>query len=257
MYAQNNSLAQKFDVNYDANTGYYSIINVNGNKSIDIKGNGSGNGTHLQAWEYNGGKNQKWTIEPSGSGYKIIAGNCGKVLDVQGGSQANGASVQIYQSNGTATQQWKFNPANSVENGTYYINTSLGTNLDIHNRSTNVNANVQAYQIKNGEIAQKFYISRISGSGKYARYTISSIIKSSNNLLVGVNGSNVALTSYTANDATTWEMVPDGNGRYYIKNPASGKFMDVAGASKAWGANIQTYIPNWSIAQRFQLSRTQ
>ncbi len=95
-------------------SGYYSIINVNSGKSLDVTGGpgATGDGVNIQQWSYVGGTNQQWQIIDVGGGYyRIMARHSGKCVDVDGGSGATGDGVNVHQWSyaGGTNQQWRFN----------------------------------------------------------------------------------------------------------------------------------------------------
>ena len=53
---------------------------------MDCEGSGKADGTKILEWEWHGGNNQKWTIEPhSIKGYYLIRKkNAGKCIDMTG-----------------------------------------------------------------------------------------------------------------------------------------------------------------------------
>lgn len=61
---------------------------------IDVDDISMANGAAIIQWDWWGGGNQRWRIEPVGGGYvRIVAQHSGKVLDVSGASMANGARL--------------------------------------------------------------------------------------------------------------------------------------------------------------------
>ncbi len=61
---------------------------------IDVDDISTANGAAIIQWDWWGGGNQRWRLEPLGGGYVlIVAQHSGKVLDVAGGSMANGARL--------------------------------------------------------------------------------------------------------------------------------------------------------------------
>lgn len=61
---------------------------------IDVAGISTANGAAIIQWDWWGGGNQRWRLEPVGGGYvRIVAEHSGKVLDVANASMANGAPL--------------------------------------------------------------------------------------------------------------------------------------------------------------------
>ena len=61
---------------------------------IDVDGISTANGAKIHQWDWWGGNNQRWRMEPVGGGHvRIVAQHSNKVLDVAGASMANGAPL--------------------------------------------------------------------------------------------------------------------------------------------------------------------
>jgi hypothetical protein len=61
---------------------------------VDVRDISTANGAPIIQWDWWGGGNQRWRMEPVGGGYaRIVAQHSGKVLDVSGISTANGAPI--------------------------------------------------------------------------------------------------------------------------------------------------------------------
>ncbi|ULR48551.1 RICIN domain-containing protein [Streptomyces deccanensis] len=68
-------------------------------KVLDVEGISNVDGAKVQIWDYWGGGNQRWRMEPVGDGYvRLIAQHVDKVMDVEGISTAQGARLH----------QWKW-----------------------------------------------------------------------------------------------------------------------------------------------------
>jgi len=77
-------------------------------KVLDVANGSTANGAGVVQWDYWGGDNQKWSLEPVGDGYyKLVAKHSGKVLDVAGISSANGAKLHQWDYVGGDNQKWK------------------------------------------------------------------------------------------------------------------------------------------------------
>jgi len=94
-----------------ATSGYYTVVNLNSNKCLDVTGRSTANGAVIQQYTCNGGTNQEWypsvaQNNPAATIYNLINLNSGKCLDVTGRSTANGAVVQQWTCNGGTNQEW-------------------------------------------------------------------------------------------------------------------------------------------------------
>ena len=103
---------QKFIIN-DLGTGYFSIVNVNSGKCLEVKDASTSNFAIIQQWTYSGANNQQWSITSMGDGYfKIINRNSGKCMDVKDFSTSSGGIIHQYTFANTANQLWQLNKVN-------------------------------------------------------------------------------------------------------------------------------------------------
>ena len=189
------------------------------------------------------------------------ANSASAVLDISGASRRAGANVQLYGSNGTAAQ--RFRVSYDAQTGTYEIVSACsGLALDVHYADFSNGANVQQYT-RNGSKAQRWLITP-KGDGTY---TIASAGNAS--LVLDAkwggtsDGTNVQIYESNGSAAQRWKFAAaekenDGtiaDGEYTIgcANSASA-VLDISGASRRAGANVQLYGSNGTAAQRFRVS---
>lgn len=174
------------------------------------------------------------------------------VLDIAAASTADGANLQLYAANGTNAQKFYIQSYDS-----YYTikNLNSGKYLDVAGAGKTAGTNVWQYT-SNGTDAQKWKIVKNSDGS----YTFISVL---NGLALDVYGGTIASGSnvqvYTSNGtiaqkftlATTSE---DLTGYYYIQSKANTNYvLDIYGASKTNGANVQLYASNGTGAQKFYI----
>ena len=188
------------------------------------------------------------------------------VVDVSGGSKQNCANIQIYTSNGTDAQKFE---VKNLNNGYYEIKSvNSGKVLDVANGGKVAGTNLWQYESNNTD-AQKWKI-RKNSDNTY------SIISKLNNLYIDIsegivkNEQNIQV--YTGNESKaqkfTFEKVEENKvelidikaektvdtGIYIIKSTINKNYaIDVNGASKENGANIQLYTSNGTDAQKFNV----
>lgn len=190
------------------------------------------------------------------------------VLDVASGSLADRANVQLYQNNGTRAQLFYLH---ALGGGLYsFENYNSGKMLDVSGASNRDGANVQQYA-SNGSAAQKWYI-RVMADGYV---TIQSLLGDRVLDAAGgssVNGTNIQIYSANSSYAQQWKLSSPIPGSYlaaaaafqpadiaegwYVIHPEKNQDMavDVTGASKEDGANIQLYSANGTNAQFFKIT---
>ena len=197
----------------------------------------------------------------SGGTYEIVsAANSNTALDIAGGSVKKGANVQLYTRNGTQAQA--FTVVKNMD-GTYKLLSYLsGRAVDVANASTASGANVQIYT-DNASSAQKWnFIKNSDGT-----YTIENA--ASKNVL-DISGGRFTpwtnIQSYASNGSAAQKfiLVPSAydasaklDGDYTIVSSVDSSYgLDVTGASKQSGANVQLYKLNGTAAQIFRLIYT-
>jgi thermitase len=119
----------------DIQAGVYQVVNVNSGKCLDVKDKLIPNNTPVQQFGCNMvGENQKWQIEPLGSGlYKLTAMHSGRVLDVTGGDLNDGSKVIQWDYLGGSNQKWLIQASGS---GYRLVAQHSGKCLDVFNYST-------------------------------------------------------------------------------------------------------------------------
>ena len=94
------------------NEGYYSIINVNSGKALDVTDALTANGSNVAQFDPNSTAAQLWKPVDNGDGtYTFISKCSGRAMDLKDAKLANGQNIQIYDSNGTNAQKWYLIPA--------------------------------------------------------------------------------------------------------------------------------------------------
>ena len=125
--------------------GTYSVIARHSGKALDVFWEATADGSNVDQWTYDGGKNQLWTLTHFGGNvYEILGVQSGKALEVATTSTADDTNVDIRTYTGAANQQW----AISALGGGYFRLTpvsSSGSALDVSGISTTDGANVHQW----------------------------------------------------------------------------------------------------------------
>jgi beta-N-acetylglucosaminidase len=251
IYEGNGSFAQKFSVQFDANTGYYTITGSMSKKTLDVAGANATAGTNVIFHTPNGTNAQKWDIKPDGKGAYVLYAACsGLALDVTAASANNGTNVQTYTPNGTSAQSWTFAATSLLNDGVYQIKSALGTVLDVASNGLVAGTNIQAYK-SNGTLAQRFKVMhRADGY-----YTIE-CLNSGLFVTCAASTGNVQLGNAVVNGSNLWRPLIGGGGYVSFENKATGKVLDIQSGSSASGANVQVYAANGTTAQKWELVAT-
>ena len=144
-------------------SGYYSISSmVNTKYALSVKDASRSNKANVQLNMKSGYGSPQMVFKISSCGggyYKISAMHSGKFLDTAGASNKAGANLQQYQNSTSNGQRWKFT---SAGNGSYYIQSKLGTYINAVNGKTfnGNNVNLEKFKKSNG---QKWKLTKING----------------------------------------------------------------------------------------------
>ena len=244
------------------NCSLISAVGDGGTYALDVAGKKTANGTNMNIYTYNGGINQQFMLTENSDGSYIIRtavtdGN--SVVEVEDASKVSGANVQQWAANGASCQNWILeavaDPGCSMDPNVIYTfrNGNSGLVMDIANGKMNDGTNVQQWD-SNGLDCQKWTLQAF-GSGNY--YWIRPVqdngyaLRAENNQ----NGGNISLAAYSKKDSSQlFRFTKNPDGSYGILSHTSGdtKYVEVAGASKENGANVQQWEPTGSSCQKWQ-----
>lgn len=272
-YAPNGTAAQRWFIRDNGNG--YCIQSALGNWVLDVSGGSSANGTRISLYTPNATAAQRFTVSsasvtiPTNVHIKISSvANAALAMDVPYGSLQN-VRMQIYQANGTDAQIFT---AKTVGNGVFVLsNAESGKVLDVAGGSTKDGGVVQQYQA-NGTIAQHWSLLDY-GNNKIA--LVSSKSGKAIDIPYGNAKSSVKLQIYSVNGTTAQQwtvtrarterdklndlaarnrgVLPDG-AVTLVSALSTSKALDVSGASRSNGANVQLFQANGTGAQRWIVS---
>jgi endoglucanase len=87
--------------------GLYKLKAMHSGRLMSIGASNLADGAKVIQWDDGTYSDQKWSIQPSGSGYRLVAYHSGKCLDVPGSSTADGSPLQQWTCSGGSAQQFK------------------------------------------------------------------------------------------------------------------------------------------------------
>lgn len=252
VFADNRSNAQRFAIEYDDQSGYYTIANTASGLVLDVSRASAKKGANVTQWTSKSATNQQWSIEPIGesSAYRIVSACSGLVLDVAGGKPKSGANVCQWTYSASKNQQWAFTEVDPIAEGCYAISAfrSKDFSLDVNRGSVDPFTNVQLWKTKSS-IAQRFellkYSSRFYTIRNLASGLYVSVMRSSSNPNANVDvegGTNM-------DDGRLWEVLPARGGT--VLRSATGLAIDIWRGVMKSGTNIIAYTPSNGANQRF------
>lgn len=272
VWGSNGTNAQKFDVEA-LGGGYYSIININSGRALDVDSGMGVSGTNVRQYSSNGTAAQKWLITGCPGRYKIASAiNTDLCLDLYANQLTDGGNIQIYSNNNTDAQRFSFTETEfnyseapkPVDQGIYTIITSLDTNKAIDVPAGNYAEGVQLQLYRSNDTdAQKFQLQATS-DGYYLIMNVKTGLvltaKEAGGSSWGTKrGQSVISYNEIESDMyknyQKWKIVPAGDGSYYLQN-YMGFTLDVPAAIASDGAKLQVYDLNKSKAQRFYFIKT-
>ena len=208
--------SQTFTIKYISN-GYYTIQASHSNYFLDVEGASKQIGANVDQWPSNyGGANQQWLIKSAGNGYYYIISKCnGLYLDVEGAKCASGSNIDMWASNGGGSnQKFKFEKA-----------TDTGTDTPKYDKTIEEGS----YTIRSAMNTE--HLIGVAGESKNA-------------------GANIELQKNSGKKSQTFTIKYISNGYYTIQASHSNYFLDVEGASKQIGANVDQWPSNYGGANQ-------
>ena len=261
LYKSNMSNAQRWIVSHD-DKGYVTFTNAGSKKVIDVAGGNASVGTNIAQYVSNVTFAQKWIVAKQSDGTYLIesALRPGFYLGLRGEGASNGVNVELSASESNShfallsTSPSVAKCEDILPTGYFTLSpacSSTGKVLDIAGGSSSNGANVQLNN-SNGTFAQLFsfeyydgyYVIRNAKSQK-------ALDVDGGNLIPGTNVQQWACDSDNAN--RLFAAIDNGDGTYSFVNKSTGLALDIVGASDSVQANLDTYHPNGSAAQKFSL----
>ncbi len=242
--------------------GYYNVISKSNYLAVDIHGGYTANETNIEMYGLHNANNQKFKFTKSNisgnktidNGYYLINTiyNDKKVLDVNNGVMEASRNVEIYDLNYGINQKWYLEYLN---NGYYKILCNKDKDFALQVDGSNVNigkyigSDNQQWIIKKTD--SSYYL--ISKDGRYLDLYMGNTSNNTNIQVYNFNGGNGQKFNFKKIADGISEKVLD-NGIYRISSALNNNmFVDVNGASKANGTNVQLWSRNSSVAQKWYI----
>lgn len=261
LYGYNGGYNQQWIIN-DAGNGYYNIISRCNYLAIDVHGAVTKNEANIEVYTYHNNNNQKFKFNEfdlSGTktidnGYYFINNikSSKKVLDVNYGVMENSRNVEIYDLNYGTNQKWYVEYSN---NGYYKILCNKDKNYSLQVDGNNINIGLYTGKDEQQWIIKKIngYYYIISKKGVYLDLYQANIANTTNIQAYSFSGSDAQKFNFIKTADGISEKVLD-NGIYRISSALNNNmFVDVNGASKANGTNVQLWSRNSSVAQKWYI----
>lgn len=231
--------------------GVYNITTTSG-LAITFATNQQGQQAYISG--NNNSQTQQYYFKRVGDYYTITNVASGLNLDItMGKSTVDSTPIQLYEDDGTCVQKWKI----SITDGETYKITSAcsGKALDVRNGAVADSGSAVQIYTANGTIAQEWILKNTS-AGTIPENTALNLTTAADMALATTNEQTVSGTDMqigVRHSGATEQFVfeRDGAGYYYIKNQASGLYLDVEGGSNNDYTPVQLHTKNTTCAQRW------
>lgn len=234
-------------------SGTFAIKATSG-KSLAFVSESNANGAQAQIVNYHGGESQQFKFLKDGKYYRIRHIASGRYLDVSGAGTADGTKVNLWDESSSCAQKW------AVEiRGEHYVLRSAcsGKALDINGANIySSGVHVQIWD-DNKTVAQQWDLINLSSApvkdGEYNLKTSANTVLSLNQEYL-TNATPMKIGLSTASRTQLFQIYRRPDGYYTVKNPSSGRYLDVAGADTfngttvhLWDGYIGTCAQRWVI----------
>jgi hypothetical protein len=204
------------------------LVNVGSRLCADLAQSSSREGVNIQLGDCRSGLAAWDLVELGQNDYAIVNRASRQVLDVQGGSRDDGANVQQWTWNGSGAQRWA---VQSIRGAYQFINRQSGKCLEVQGRAANPGANIAQYRCTS-EDNQLWRLDPVAATATadprgYIRPADAPVVAAT------AGGRPAGRTLYTG----------------MIHSRATGKCVDVEGASNADGADVRQWSCNGTNAQ--------
>ena len=244
----------------EADSGYYTITDVNSGLRLSMANDIASGGTNIQLAHENNSCSQRWRVYRTSDGYLTFESACspGMVLDVSGGRSFNGANLHMWVALDNDAQKWTIYSGRVLDDDVYAINSMVNNKkaIDVYQDDSvgGYDARIKDY---NNQISQKWQLT-YSSNGDY--YTIADpVTKRSFDIQNGVmaNGTNIRLWASNNACAQRWKVIPlSGGGYTFLSACNTTMSIDLANSITTNGNNIRLWeYDRNAVGQRWQLTR--
>ena len=253
---------QLFEIKYNDDFGYYTIVNLISGLSLDVYKGFTEDRTRIIAWNKNGGCNQQWMIRKSSDeDFEIISMCSGKNIDIFGGEISIGQDIILFTKNGGKNQKWKFESVPEAEylSGEFLIESKKDDHLVI-----DVSGGVYPDQ-RSGEAIifgkkdknydnQLFVIEKTESDNKNEYYIYNKASKLYLDVRGGNDENNTQVIFWPYHGACNQRWIIDEKEDYYtITSACNNKALDVDRGLFANGTHVIMYTKHDGINQRWTL----
>ncbi len=238
--------------NADIANGVYRLITTDTDKSVDVYGAGTQNGTKVQLWSNNPSGAQTWQVTRLDDGYYTFQNvQSGKYLDVEGANAANNTAVQIWQGTGSCAQKWAI-----VKHGDNFAILSSCSGRSLTNSNIKQNgASMYMYTFIGADTQQWRLVDISNASGISGVYRLTVSTGKSLDIVSKSFGTSTTMQIASQNSSSSqyWYVQSTPEGYYTLKNVSAGTYLSVFGAGTSNGTDAHTWSTINSCSQKWAI----
>lgn len=259
IWDNNSAGAQKWRVEYDSNSDFYTLTNPDSNKRLDLSGENTKIGTNVHLWEPVNACSQKWKIINVGDSYTLLSAcSPSRALDLAAGSTNNMTNIQSWEVNNANAQKWQFHDQRILTDGNYTIYSKADRKyaVDIVGGLNYDGVNVNLYQANSVPEAQLWYLRYNASNGDYTLLNTSK--QRSLDLAGGAsyNGNDVRIWSNNLTCAQRWSINKNSDNSYTLISTCDCHYaLDLAGGRTFNTNDIQLWGTNGADAQKWYFDK--
>jgi GH43 family beta-xylosidase len=215
---------------------YYTVVNKNSEKCLEVKGSSSSDGAQVQQQTCSDGAGQQWSLDYLANGYyRLLNRNSAKALEAAGGPSATQDGAAIQQSSWVhgANQQWRL--LLTTDGWVRIEARHSGKVLGIGGCGKDDGASAQQGTWQEGSDCQQF---RLQPLGQLKILNENSVKPLTIEKASMTDGANLVLWSDTNASEQRWSFVHQDNGYYQIMAAHSGKCLGAIGGTTGNGAKV-------------------
>ncbi len=204
-------------ITYDSSSKFYTINQKNTNMCLAVEGSSTASGANVQTNSCNNSSAQKWAISRNGiNGYRVQpqcsgGGSANMSMDITASNYTAGTNVQMAVGNNSNAQSWLFIPYKPSQ-----------------------------------PVAEGRYVLLYAPEPVYELDVAGDSADVPDQTNVQIWDENHASSKYNS-----FDFIKLSNGYYKVKHAASGKCLEVAGATTGYYSNVAMWPDNGSLAQQW------
>lgn len=250
--------AQRWKLSYNATTQDYTITDLNSELNLSTASEVVSTQTNLQLALPSNSCSQRWRVYQPGNNDLVFESVCarGMVITTAAEDAKNGVNLVLSPYLGTKEQLWRTYIGQTLDDGTYKIQTALNLGLVIDTASLNDanGANLQLWEDYYGGF-QNWHLVYESANDAYIITSVETGKSLEVTAALTKNGANIQAWREYGTCGHRWKFIPTNDNTSYtiMSTCRAGQVVDVYGSKTDFGTNIQLWQTNNSNNQKWYL----